>query len=406
MPDSCISDSSANIHGPAGCRVTVCHSINDIAQADWRRLANTDYPFMRYEFFQALEHNGCTSAASGWQPSHLVIRQHGQVTGIIPAFLKTHSRGEYVFDFAWAEAYQRYGQPYYPKLLMAVPFTPSQGPRLLLAPELRAQLDSARVHQLLDSVVKSIAAHSWHLLFPDAADQALLSQPHGVPHAELHRLGCQYHWHNADYSVFDDFLSNLTSRKRKSIRKERKQVSDLGIQFQRLAGKDISDEILDGFYIFYQATYLKRGQRPYLNRDFFAQLFRQMPEQIHIVIALRQGKMIASALFLSSSNTLYGRYWGCLDEYNHLHFETCYYQGIELAIDLGLQHFDAGAQGEHKLVRGFEPLLTHSWHGIKHPGFRDAIADYVAEERQGVHRYYEESKTLLPFRQTENDKGG
>ncbi|AFP31760.1 GNAT family N-acetyltransferase [Marinobacter sp. BSs20148] len=404
QPDS--QPLSLTFDGPAQSKVHICRSIDDINAADWQSLAGSDYPFARYDFLQALEHSGCTNAATGWQPSHLVIHQQGQVTGIIPAFLKNNSRGEYVFDFAWAEAYQRHGQPYYPKLLMAIPFTPSQGPRLLLTPQLREILDSASLHKLLDTATTALGAHSWHLLFPNSADQALLCQPQTPDSSQLHRLGCQFHWHNAGYEAFDNFLALLTSRKRKSIRKERKQVSDQGIEFQRVSGSDISDRVLDGFYVFYQATYLKRGQQPYLNRDFFERLFRQMPEHVHIVIALKQGEMIASALFLSGTDTLYGRYWGCLDEYNHLHFETCYYQGIELAIDLGLQHFDAGAQGEHKLVRGFEPLLTHSWHSIEHPGFRDAIANFVAEEREGVRRYFEESKTLLPFRQTENDKGG
>lgn len=404
MPSPHANESCVINHGPADSRVKAYQSIADIALADWQRLAGINNPFLRYEFFQALEHSGCTSAASGWQPSHLVIRQQGQVSGIIPAFLKTHSRGEYVFDFGWAEAYQRYGQPYYPKLLMTAPFTPSQGPRLLLAPKLRATLDSASLHQLLNTIITEIGAHSWHLLFPDSADQKLLGQPQTSESLQLHRLGCQFHWHNAGYGVFDDFLARLTSRKRKSIRKERKQVSDQGIEFQRVNGADISDRVLDGFYLFYRATYLKRGQRPYLNRDFFQRLFRQMPEHVHIVLALKQGEMIASALFLRGRNTLYGRYWGCLDEYNQLHFETCYYQGIELAITLGLQHFDAGAQGEHKLVRGFEPLFTHSWHGIAHPGFRDAIANFIAQEREGVRDYFEESKTFLPFRETESDK--
>ena len=282
--------------GPAQSEIQICRSIDDINAADWQNLAGNDYPFASFDFLQALEHSGCTVAATGWQPSHLVIRQQGKISGIIPAFLKNNSRGEYVFDFAWAEAYQRYGQPYYPKLLMAIPFTPSQGPRLLLTPQLRDTLGSSSLHDLLDAATTANGAHSWHLLFPDSADQALLGQPQTPGSRQLHRLGCQFHWHNAGYKIFDDFLVQLTSRKRKSIRKERKQVSDQGIEFQRVSGSEISDRVLDGFYVFYQATYLKRGQRPYLNRDFFERLFRKMPEHVHIVIALKQEEMIASAL--------------------------------------------------------------------------------------------------------------
>ncbi|MBW0147027.1 GNAT family N-acetyltransferase [Marinobacter arenosus] len=378
--------------------VETCQSIEDISRPDWERLAGRDNPFLRYEFFQALERSGCTSAETGWQPSHLVFRAAGELVGVAPAYLKTHSMGEYVFDWAWADAYQRHGLNYYPKLLMAIPFTPSQGPRLLLDPGLRQHLRAGQISELLDTLITQLGAHSWHLLFPDAADQSLL-----VHDGELHRIGCQFHWHNRDYGCFDDFLAQLTSRKRKSIRRERRQVSEQGITFRRLRGRDIPDHALSAFYVFYQATYLKRGQRPYLNRSFFEQVREYLPDHLHLVIAIRDGEMIAGALFLQGTETLYGRYWGCLDEYNHLHFETCYYQGIELAIELGLTLFDAGAQGEHKLVRGFEPELTHSWHGIQHPGFREAISAFTEDEAQQVTGYYKEALSLLPFRQRNGD---
>ncbi|MDK9557061.1 GNAT family N-acetyltransferase [Marinobacter sp. M216] len=378
--------------------VETCQSIADITRSDWERLAGRNNPFLRHEFLHALELSGCTRAETGWQPSHLVFRVNGELAGIAPAYLKTHSMGEYVFDWAWADAYQRHGLAYYPKLLIAIPFTPSQGPRLLLEPGLRQKLGPGQVPELLDSVMPQLGAHSWHLLFPDAADQALLTHEQ-----ELHRTGCQFHWHNRNYDGFDDFLAQLTSRKRKSIRKERRQVSEQGISFQRFHGRDIPDHVLSAFYVFYQATYLKRGQRPYLNRQFFELVRENLSEHLHLVMAVRDGEMIAGALFLNGANTLYGRYWGCLDEFNHLHFETCYYQGIELAIELGLTHFDAGAQGEHKLVRGFEPVITHSWHGIRHPGFREAIAAFTEDEAEHVAGYYEEALTLLPFRQRNGD---
>ena len=340
MPESALSDLT----------LETCTSIADIDRNDWRRLAGLSNPFLRYEFFQALETSKCTTEVTGWAPSHLVFRKAGRVVGIAPAFLKNHSMGEYVFDWAWADAYQRHGLDYYPKLLIAIPFTPSAGPRLLLEPELRQQLTPEQIHGLLDTLTEKLGAHSWHLLFPDSNDQKLLQHDH-----ELHRLGCQFHWHNHGYQNFD------------------------------------------------QATYLKRGQRPYLNKQFFEWLLEQLPEHVHIVMAVREGEMIAGALFLAGEDTLYGRYWGCLDEYNHLHFETCYYQGIELAMDLGLSHIDAGAQGEHKLVRGFEPVITHSWHGIRHPGFREAIENFTHEEAEHVLGYFEDAKSVLPFRQQEQD---
>lgn len=384
--------------GPATLTLETCTSINDIPAPEWERLAGHSNPFLRYEFFQALEASGCTSPETGWSPRHLVFRKAGRIVGLAPAFLKSHSMGEYVFDWAWADAYQRHGLAYYPKLLIAIPFTPSAGPRLLLDPDIRQQLVPEQVHHLLDRLTDELGAHSWHLLFPGKEDQELLQHEQA-----LHRIGCQFHWHNHDYRNFEDFLAALTSRKRKSIRKERRQVADQGISFTRFHGRDIPEHVLSAFYVFYQATYLKRGQRPYLNKRFFELLLEQLPEHVHLVMAVREGEMIAGALFLAGTTTLYGRYWGCLDEYNHLHFETCYYQGIELAMDLGLSHIDAGAQGEHKLVRGFEPVITHSWHGVLHPGFREAIENFTREEADHVRAYFSDAEAALPFRQQTPD---
>ncbi|MBL1270935.1 MAG: N-acetyltransferase [Oceanospirillales bacterium] len=383
---------------PAISNITLeaCHSLSDIPRETWERLAGIDNPFLRYEFFEALESSRCTSENTGWKPCHIVFRVEGEIAGVAPAYLKSHSMGEYVFDWAWADAYRRYDMEYYPKLLIAVPFTPSQGPRLLLDPQLRNALSPRQIHNLLDTLIGHLGAHSWHLLFPSAEDQQLLQKDE-----QLHRIGCQFHWHNQGYGCFEDFLGQLTSRKRKSIRKERRQVAEQEITFTRFHGGNLPDHVLAAFYVFYQATYLKRGQHPYLSRRFFEQIQQTMPEHLHVIMAIKGGEMIAGALFLSGKNTLYGRYWGCLEEYNHLHFETCYYQGIELAIDLNLQTFDAGAQGEHKLVRGFEPVLTHSWHGIAHPGFHDAIEAFTRDEAEQVMGYYEDAKTVLPYRQND-----
>lgn len=375
--------------------VRFCASINEVAEADWDAFCPGSYPFLKHRFLRALEASGCTSAETGWTPAHLTFWLNGKLAGVAPAWLKSHSMGEYVFDWSWADAYQRYGEDYYPKLLIAVPFTPCQGPRLLLSDTLRHALTPAMLENLLDTACETLGAHTWHLLFPNGDDQQLLDHTRA-----LHRLGCQFHWHNRGYRAFDDFLAELTSRKRKSIRKERRQVAESGVAFLRFNGTGMPDSVLSAFYVFYQATYLKRGQRPYLNERFFRQLCRDMPEQLHLVMAIRGDTMIAGALFLASDDTLYGRYWGCLEEYDFLHFETCYYQGIELAIDLGLATFDAGAQGEHKLIRGFEPVLTHSWHGVRHPGFRAAIERFTREEASHVRDYFEDAKEALPFRQT------
>lgn len=384
--------------GPPELRVHPAQSITDIDPQDWCRLSDTGSPFLRYDFLLALEEAGCTTVATGWSPCHLMFYLNDQLAGIAPAYLKTHSMGEYVFDWAWADAYQHHGLNYYPKLLIAIPFTPCQGPRLLFSQELREWLTPDRIHQALDSTLENLGAHSWHLLFPDRRDQMLLGKEQ-----ELHRIGCQFHWYNHGYRTFSDFLAKLTSRKRKSIRKERRQVADQGIVFRRYSGSDITDAILSAFYVFYQATYLKRGQRPYLNQDFFRLLRHRLSEQLHIIVAFREDQIIAGALFLQGDDTLYGRYWGCLEEFDHLHFETCYYQGIELAIELAMARFDAGAQGEHKLVRGFEPVITHSWHGIPHPGFRNAIAKFIQEEAEYVMAYAGDALDALPFRQEESN---
>ncbi|HCW88677.1 MAG TPA: GNAT family N-acetyltransferase [Marinobacter sp.] len=371
-------------------------SIRDIDATEWARLAGDQNPFLHYQFLLALEESRCTAPETGWAPSHLIFRQNGCIAGLIPAYLKNHSMGEYVFDWAWADAWQRHGLDYYPKLLMAIPFTPCQGPRLLFQESLRAELHGEQLASLLDDTMAQLGTHSWHLLFPDQRDRALLSHDQ-----ELHRLGCQFHWFNRDYQNFEDFLATLTSRKRKSIRKERRQVLEQGIHFRVYPGSELTHDQLRQFFTFYSATYLKRGQRPYLNPDFFRMVRERLPEKLHIIMAYQQEEPIAAALFLSGGDTLYGRYWGCLEEFAHLHFETCYYQGIELAIQLGLTRFDAGAQGEHKLVRGFEPVLTHSWHSIDQPGFRPAIEAFITDEAEQVAAYYDQATKLLPYRQSD-----
>ncbi len=389
--------------------VETVERISDIPASHWQTFAGNDNPLVSHAFLDAMETSGAATASTGWQPCHLKFYLDGEWVGVAPAYLKNHSLGEYVFDWAWADAWQRHGLPYYPKLLIAIPFTPCQGPRLMLSEAARGMLRPEQIHGALDALMDRLQVHSWHLLFPDARDQELLTLPDS-----LHRSGCQFHWFNRGYGCFDDFLAELTSRKRKSIRRERRQVAEQDIRFETWAGHHLPDEVLDDFYLFYTATYLKRGMRPYLNRAFFRLIAERLGDRVRIITAVRDGRRIAAALFILGEDTLFGRYWGCLDEYDHLHFEACYYQAIELAISEGLLRFDAGAQGEHKLVRGFEPVLTHSWHNIRQPvrqpvqqaggysGLRDAVMDFCEEEHRDVRDYRDAAREALPFRQTDS----
>lgn len=365
-------------------------SIADVSPQAWNTLLAADYPFLQHGFLHALESSGSVSLQQGWQPAHCVVESDtGSLLAALPLYVKYHSRGEYVFDWQWADAWERAGQAYYPKLLAAVPFSPVQGPRLL-------GRDPAAQDQLLavlDQALLSQRVSGLHLLFNTGSENAQLEAA-----GWLQRLGCQFHWFNRDYAGFDDFLAACTSRKRKNFRKERQTIAEQGISFYWRRGSAIEDWHWQCFYPFYAATYLKRGQQPYLTADFFRTLAAAMPEQIHLLFACHQGKEVAGALFLSDNDTLYGRYWGCLEEYDRLHFETCFYQGMQRCIELGLQRFDAGAQGEHKLIRGFEPVLTQSWHKLQ-PGLHEAVANVLPAERSAVQRYQQQCADLLPFKQ-------
>lgn len=307
----------------------------------------------------------------------------------MPLYSKHHSWGEYVFDHAWAQAYQRYGLHWYPKLVTAVPYTPVSGPRWRgAAPTADALWDRVQERMV------EYGASSWHLLFPDDATRGHLAD---LP--LLERLGCHFRWRNRGYQCWDDFLAALKSRKRKSINRERRAVAEQGVEVRRATGADIPEHWWRAFYPFYAATYYKRGQEPYLNEHFFAQLrASSLLDQLLLVMALRGDEPVAAAFYLFDQDALYGRYWGCLAEYHALHFELCYYQGIEFAIERGLQLFDPGVQGEHKILRGFEPEITRSLHWIGEPAFREAIGRFCQEEGMAVRRYQEEARTLLPFR--------
>jgi len=379
-------------------------SIKEIDAADWNALAGKDYPFMQHAFFLALEQSNSTSAITGWQPYHVVIKkcaddddENGEesmaTVAIMPLFLKDNSQGEYVFDWSWADAYQRHGMNYYPKFVTAIPFTPCPGSRICVAED----QDVGEIHRLLCQTIpqqaKKIDVSSWHVLFPQQEESDALATL-GIQS----RIGCQYQWFNRGYTSFDDFLARFSSRKRKNIRKERQKIYDAGIEFEFLEGADIQSSHWDKFYLFYQSTYFVRGRSPYLTAQFFTEIGNSMPENLLLVLAKQDDEYIAGALSFIGADTLYGRYWGCTEEYQFLHFETCYYQGIDYCIDKGLQRFDSGAQGEHKIQRGFEPVLTCSNHWIAHTEFDQAISRFLEDEEQYIRRYQKEATAYLPFK--------
>lgn len=365
--------------------------ISGITAPQWDALQPAGYPFLRHAFLQALEDSGAVAAQTGWQPAHRVVWEGERVRAIMPLYLKQHSYGEYVFDFQWADAWERAGRRYYPKYLSAIPFSPVQGPRLLA----HSSDAAARLLADLDNELLGQRVSSLHLLFNDGAEDDGLRE-----RGWLQRLGCQFHWFNRDYQCFDDFLARCNSRKRKNFRKERQVMVEQGISFHWLAGAEITPDDWQRFYPFYAATYLKRGRSPYLNPAFFTRLSELMPVALRLVFARHQGRDVAGAFFLADENTLYGRYWGCLEEYDRLHFETCFYQGMERCITEGLTRFDAGAQGEHKLLRGFEPVLTQSWHKLQ-PGLHEAVADFLVQEREGIRAYAADAMSYLPYRRVE-----
>lgn len=342
-----------------------------------------EYPFLSREFFGALEESGAASLDTGWQPEHLVT------AGVwLPLYAKWHSRGEYVFDYAWADAWERHGLPWYPKLVTSVPFTPVPGPRW------RGTLSDP--HALLEAVrerAERVGASGWHLLFPDSATREALAE---LP--LIRRDACHFRWFNRGYADFDDFLGKLVSRKRKSLRRERRRVSEQGLTVQRRPGNDIPDHWWQAFYHFYAATYVKRGQRPYLGPAFMETMADSLADRLMMAMAFHNGEPAAAALYFFDSERLYGRYWGCLREFDALHFELCYYQGIEFAIEQGLREFDPGVQGEHKILRGFEPVITPSLHWLPEGRFREAVVDFCRRESRAVEDYRAEAASLLPYR--------
>jgi predicted N-acyltransferase len=374
-------------------------SIAEVDPAAWDACAcppgRPRNPFLTHAFLHALEASGSAVAARGWQPVHLLLEdERGTLAGAVPLYLKAHSRGEYIFDHAWADAFQRAGGRYYPKLLSAVPFTPATGPRLLAAgPEAgRAEIEAQLLQGCIE-VAQRLHVSSLHLNFlPEA--QWRRAETQGL----LLRTDQQFHWHNEGYGRFDDFLASLSSKKRKNLKRERREALADGIEIEWVTGADLTEAHWDAFYRFYMDTSSRKWGDPYLTRDFFSRVGASMADEVLLIMCRRAGRWIGGAINFIGSDRLFGRNWGCIEDHRFLHFEACYYQAIDFAIARGLACVEAGAQGTHKVARGYLPARTHSAHWIAHPGLRDAVAEYLERERDWVAQDMEAIQAHSPFR--------
>lgn len=388
-------------NGETALQARIVRRIEDLDAAAWDACAGPDNPFVSHAFLAALESSGCCSGETGWLPLHAVVEDaDGRMVAAAPVYAKGHSYGEYVFDHAWADAYERAGGAYYPKLQVAVPFTPVPGPRLLVHPEAPPGTEDGLI-TFLEGFTNQQQLSSLHVTFPTEAQWQRLGAA-----GWLLRTGQQYHWDNPGYATFDDFLAALASRKRKAIRKERKAVQDAGVSIQAYTGDDLKPAHWDAFYQFYLDTGDRKWGMPYLNRAFFHRLGAVLAERIVLFLAEQDGRWVAGALNLRGTDTLYGRHWGCIEDYRFLHFEACYYQAIEYAITHGLRRVEAGAQGEHKIQRGYLPVRTYSAHYVRNPQFRQILRDHLAHERDLVEHALTVLEDASPFRQDDGCTGG
>ena len=376
-------------------------SIAEVEASEWNALVgNAAQPFLRHEFLLSLEEAGCTTAKTGWTPEHAIARDAGgRLVGAVPLYRKSHSRGEFVFDFSWANAYAQHGLRYYPKLISAVPFTPVSGPRLLLAPALDARSTRAALIRAVAEHARGEGLSSWHVLFPTEAELADLTGGGLIP-----RRDCQFHWFNRGYESFDAFLATFTAEKRKKAKRERRRVAEAGIVFDTRSGADMDEALWHTVYEFYADTFYRHGHEPYLNLRFFKLIGSAMPERLMLKIARQGATPIARAIFFVGDDALYGRYWGAGGNYHSLHFETCYYQGIEYCIDRKLARFEPGTQGEHKVPRGFVPTLMSSAHFVADRRFAAAIRDFAAREAQGVDRYAAAVNEHVPYTKASDEE--
>jgi uncharacterized protein len=390
----------------ASLNIRVLSSISAIASAQWDNLVvdgdacgaptgQLANPFMSHAFLSALEDSGSATARSGWMPQHLILEEVGSPpVGALPCYLKSHSQGEYVFDHGWADAFEQAGGQYYPKLQCSVPFTPATGPRLLARPGAHAETRRLALLKGLEALADGNRISSAHITFLPESEARIARQA-----GYLIRNDTQFHWRNKGYRSFNDFLDQLSSRKRKNIRKERNEALERkGIAIDWLTGSDLTEAVWDRFFEFYIETGSRKWGRPYLNREFYSRIGQAMAERIVLIMAKRNGRYIAGAINFASHDCLYGRHWGCVEHHDCLHFEVCYYQAIDYAIATGLKRVEAGAQGAHKLARGYIPETTWSAHWIGHPRLRQAVAEYLCHEREHVAMAGEALKAHAPFR--------
>jgi predicted N-acyltransferase len=380
-------------HEPSGLQLSLHKSIHDIDPGAWDLCAGLQNPFVSHAFLAAVEDSGSATARTGWMPQHAALRdESGMLLACAPMYAKSHSYGEYVFDHGWARAFEQAGGDYYPKLQVAAPFSPVPGPRLLVRPG--TDLPLGAVGDALAQACRKLKLSSVHVTFCTQAEYEALGEA-----GWLQRLGVQYHWHNQGFRSFDDFLESLNSRKRKSIRRERRDANACGLVFKTLQGDAITPEYWRAFYRFYESTVDRKWGSAYLTEAFFPLLGKMLGDRVVLMIAEHGGRPIAGALNLLGVDTLFGRNWGCLAEFPFLHFELCYYRAIDFAIEKGLARVEAGAQGEHKIQRGYLPSATYSAHYIPHPGLRRAVASFLEQERAARMQEMEELTEFSPFKQ-------
>jgi predicted N-acyltransferase len=369
------------------------HSIHELRAAEWNALGAADNPFTRYEFLAALERSRSVGGGTGWEPRYLTLRDARGLAAAAAAFVKTHSFGEFVFDFGWARGYERLGRRYYPKLTLAAPFTPATGPRLLVRADLDREQLAGRLLAELERYAVSHGLSGVHALFLDEAARGACARRDW-----LLRRDCQFHWTNRGYTSFEQYLGAFTAEKRKKARRERRRVAEAGVHFETRLGTELDEALLDRIYALHRDTFLRHGNEPYLTRAFFSEVRRSMPESLMVKLAMHGRTVVAAAVFFASARALFGRYWGAADDYHSLHFEACYHQGIEFCIERGIERFEPGTQGEHKVSRGFEPAITWSAHYIADADFRTAIGEYLEREGAAVEAYALEVQSHVPFR--------
>ncbi|HSN73013.1 MAG TPA: GNAT family N-acetyltransferase, partial [Steroidobacteraceae bacterium] len=374
-------------------RTRVVDTIAGVDRSAWNGLALGGSPFLRHEFLEALETTRCADPGNGWQPMHVLIEDAaGQLAAAVPLYLKSHSWGEFVFDWSWANAYARAGLDYYPKLVSAIPFTPAPGPRLLCSPSRDPNVLRGAAIAALEGLVKSLGVSSLHVLFTAPDDHAAFIEAGFLP-----RKDCQFHWYNRGYGSFDEYVETFRADKRKKLRRERRRIAEAGIRFETHDWRSLDARAWKQVHALTADTFRRRGHDHYLSTDFFIAVAREQPDAVMVKLAVRGGAPVAAAIFFVGADTLYGRYWGTHQDFHSLHFEACYYQGIDFCIERGLARFEPGTQGEHKIARGFEPTATWSAHWIAEPRFTRAIRQYLHQEALAVDAYMSDARRHLPF---------